>query len=47
MAANKAAMEENQEEADVSQEEMASRSVPIGDLLDIPFIRNVTAANQK
>ena len=27
MAANKAAMEESQEEADVSQEEMASRSV--------------------
>ena len=47
MAANKAAMEENQEEADVSQEEMASRSVPIGDLLDISFIRIVTAANQK
>ena len=47
MAANKAAMEENQEEADVSQEEMASRSVPIGDLLDILFIRNATAANLK
>ena len=28
MAANKAAMEESQEEADISQEEMASRCVP-------------------
>ena len=29
MAANKAAMEEKHEEADISQEEMASRFLPI------------------